>query len=87
MALLIQYLRKGCAVVAKNCMRLLCKIKVVIFQLMINTPEVTPTIDVLNGLIFPKYSGAKNNEWAPNVFIKLPPTVAKRIYQKRRNIW
>jgi len=35
---------------------------VVIFQLIINTPDVTPTIAVLKGLIFPKYSGARNKE-------------------------
>jgi len=34
----------------------------VMFQLMINTPEVTPTMAVLKGLILPKYSGARNRE-------------------------
>ena len=35
MALLIQYFKKGFAVVARNLKRLLCRIKVVIFQLII----------------------------------------------------
>jgi hypothetical protein len=64
-ALLIQYFKNGCAVVAKKLINLLCKIKVVMFQLITNTPMATPTIAELKKLTLPKYSGAKNNETAP----------------------
>jgi hypothetical protein len=84
---LIQYFKKGCAVVARKRKYLLNKKKVVIFQLMIKIPTAKPTIAVLNALIFPKYSGPRNKEFAPNARMKLPPTVENKIYQKTRNTW
>jgi hypothetical protein len=85
MALLIQYFKKGWAVVAMNLRFLLCRIKVAIFQPMINTPIANPTIAVLIGVTASKYSGARYKLEAPKVAIKLPVTVAKRIYQNSRS--
>jgi len=65
MALLIQYLRKGFVVVARN---LKCRqkmIKVVMFQLMIKMPVATPTMAVLIGLTSPRYSGERKSAAAP----------------------
>ena len=64
-ALLIQYFKKGLFVVAKNLKRLLCKIKVVMFQLIIKTPSATPTMAALSAFTLPKYSGEKNSASAP----------------------
>jgi hypothetical protein len=86
-ALLIQYFKNGCAVVAKNRTTLLCRINVVIFQLMMNTPMATPTITELKKLTLPMYSGARNNDTAPKLLIKLPAIVANNIYQNTKNIW
>ena len=72
MALLIQYFKKGLEVVAKNLNWLLCKIKVVMFQLMIKIPVATPTIAILSPFTSPRYSGARKSESAPNVLIKSP---------------
>ena len=69
-ALLIQYFKNGFDVVAKNLQRLLCKINVVTFQLVIKMPSDTPTIAALNAFTLPKYSGAKNKASAPKVFKK-----------------
>jgi hypothetical protein len=87
MALLIQYFKKGCAVVARNRTTLLCRIKVVMFQLMINTPMATPTIAELKKLTLPMYSGARNKDTAPKLLMKLPAMVANNIYQNTKNIW
>ena len=65
----------------------LCRIKVVMFQLIIKTPIEKPTIAVLKKVTSPKYSGARKRELAPNVNIKPPATVENRIYQKIRNTW
>ena len=64
-ALLMQYLRKGLVVVARNLKCLLNKMKVVIFQLMIKTAVAAPTIAVLSVFTCPKYSGARKREFAP----------------------
>jgi hypothetical protein len=64
-ALLIQYFKNGLDVVAKNLQRLLCKINVVIFQLIIKIPMAIPVIAALSALTLPKYSGAKNKASAP----------------------
>ena len=85
--LLIQYFKKGLVVAAKKRKCLLNKIKVAIFQLMINIPTDIPTMAELNELTLLKYSGAKNNESAPKVFIKLPFTVLKRINQNNNSTW
>jgi hypothetical protein len=87
MALLIQYFKKGWAVVAKNFRFLLCRIKVVIFHPMINTPMANPTMAVLMGVTASKYSGARYKLEAPKVAMKFPVTVAKRIYQNNRSTW
>ena len=63
------------------------KIKLEIFQLIINIPIAAPTIAELIGFTLPKYSGARNNESAPNVFMKLPFTVLNMMNQKSSNTW
>jgi hypothetical protein len=60
---------------------------VVIFQLMINIPNEIPTTAELSAFTFPRYSGARNKESAPNVFMKLPPTVAKSMNQNISRAW
>ena len=87
MLLLMQYLRKGLVVVAKNLQRLLCKIKVVMFQLIIKIPQATPVINAPNMLTDPRYSGAKNKASAPKFFIKLLLMVLKRIDQNNSSTW
>jgi hypothetical protein len=86
-ALLIQNFRNGCAVVARNFMCFVCKIKVVMFQLIINTPTANPTIAILSAFTFERYSGARKRELAPYGCRKFPLTVAKSIYQKMSNTW
>src|ERR1700757_227431 len=68
--LLIQYFKNGFEVVAKNLNRLLCKMKVVMFQLIKNTPMATPMIAALNAFTLPRYSGTKNKASAPKLCIK-----------------
>ena len=64
-ALLIQYFKKGCAVVARNLMCLVWSMNVVMFQLMIKPATAKPTKAVLSALTLPKYSGASISESAP----------------------
>jgi hypothetical protein len=64
-ALLRQYFKNGWVVVAKNLQRLLCKMNVVMFQLIINTPMAMPTMAALHTFTLPIYSGAKNKASAP----------------------
>jgi hypothetical protein len=61
--------------------------KVEIFQLIMNIPIDTPTKAELNKLTFPKYSGARNKESAPNVFMKVPFTVLNSINQNSSRTW
>jgi hypothetical protein len=82
MELLRQYFKKGFVVVAKNLNRILCKINVVMFQLIINIPVATPVMAAPAAFTLPRYSGARNNALAPKIFIKLPVTKRKRINQK-----
>ena len=86
-ALLIQYFKKGLDVVAKNLNWLLCKINVVIFQLIIKIPVATPTIAMLNPFTFPRYSGARKRESAPKVLIKSPCIALTKMNQKTRSNW
>lgn len=65
MLLLRQYFKKGLVVVAKNLNLRLCKIKVVICQLIKNTPSAIPTIKAPSMPTLFKYSGAKNKASAP----------------------
>jgi hypothetical protein len=51
-----------------------------------NTPMATPTITELKKLTLPMYSGARNNDTAPKLLIKLPAIVANNMYQNTRNI-
>jgi hypothetical protein len=74
-------------VAAKKRKCLLNKINVEMFQLIINIPTDMPTIAELNELTLPKYSGARNNESAPKVFIKVPFTVLNRINQNISSTW
>jgi hypothetical protein len=83
----MQYFKKGLVVAAKKRKCLLNKMKDEMFQLMMNIPIETPTIAVLNELTFPKYSGARNKESAPNVFIKVPFTVLNKINQNSSSTW
>jgi len=87
MELLIQYFKKGLLVAARKRNCLLNKTKVAIFQLMINMPIEAPTMAALREFTLPRYSGARYNESAPNVFMKEPLMVLKRITQKRRRTW
>ena len=87
MLLFIQYFKKGLDVVAKNRYRLLCKIKVVIFQLIMNTPTAIPVMAAPAAFTFPKYSGARNNALAPKFFIKCPPIVLNRISHNNNKTW
>ena len=83
----MQYFKNGCAVVARKRTFLLCRIKVVMFQLMIKVATVKPTILVLSAFTLPRYSGASINEFAPYGFRKFPVTVAKSIYQESSITW
>src|SRR5882757_1551814 len=85
--LLIQYFKNGFDVVAKNLLRLLCKIKVVTFQLIIKTPMATPTITALSTFTLPRYSGAKNSASAPKLFINPLLMVLVSKYQNISNTW
>src|SRR3982750_4212542 len=86
-ALLTQYFKNGLDVVAKNLQRLLCKIKVVIFQLIIKTPMAMPTIAAPNAFTLPKYSGEKNNASAPKFFMNPLLIVLTNTIQNTSNTW
>ncbi len=83
----MQYFKNGKRVAAKNVKCLLNKIKVVMFQHMINTPTDMPTIDAPIAFTLPKYSGDKKSASAPKLFIKLPLTMLKSNTQKIRSTW
>src|SRR5262245_25536222 len=83
----MQYFRKGLVVAARNRKCLLNKIKVEIFQLMMNMAMEAPTIAELIEFTFPRYSGARYNESAPNVFMNDPLTVAKSTNQNKSRAW
>src|SRR6266850_6059667 len=85
--LLIQYFRKGLVVAAKNRKCLLNKMKLLMFQLMMNIPTAIPTIAELIAFTSPRYSGARYRASAPNVFMNEPLTVLNRINQKSRSTW
>jgi hypothetical protein len=55
---------------------------VVIFQLMINTPVVMPVIAAPPAFTFPRYSGARNNAFAPKIFMKFPVITRNNMHQK-----
>ena len=86
-ALFKQYFKNGFDVVARNLHRLLCKINVVTFQLIIKTPNAPPTITAPNTFTLPKYSGAKNKASAPKVFKKPLLIVLTSKYQNTSNSW
>jgi len=46
-----------------------------------------PTIAALREFTLPRYSGARYNESAPNVFMNEPLMVLKRMIQNNRRIW
>ena len=87
MELLIQYFKKGFVVAAMKRKWRLNRMKVEIFQLMMNIPIDIPTIAELMELTLPRYSGARKSESAPKVFIKLPFTVLNKMNQKTSNTW
>jgi hypothetical protein len=87
MELLMKYFRKGLEVVARNLNCRLCRMKVVICQLMIKMPMATPMMAELTAFTLPRYSGARNNESAPKVLIKFPLMALPRIYQNSNNTW
>ena len=83
----MQYFKNGFVVVAKKRKCLLNKINVVIFQLIIKTPVAAPTTPALMLFTLPKYSGARNNAYAPKDSIKPALTVLNKMYQKNNNTW
>ena len=83
----MQYLRNGLVVADKNRKCLLNKIKVEIFQLMMNMPMDIPTIADASAFTLPKYSGPRYNESAPNDFMNEPSTVVNKIYQNTSKTW
>ena len=83
----MQYFKKGLVVAAKKRKCLLNNMNVEMFQLIINIPTDIPTIAELNELTLPKYSGARNNESAPNAFKKPLFTALTSTHQKINNIW
>ena len=87
MALLMQYFKKGLEAAAKNLNRLVCKINVVIFQHIKNTPIAMPNVAALKAFTFPKYSGTKNNASAPKLFKKPLLIVLAKMNQKINNTW
>jgi hypothetical protein len=80
----MQYFKNGCAVVARNLTFLLCRMNVVMFQLMIKMPIAKPDNTCTERCYFAKILRRKKSELAPNVNIKAPETVAKRIYQNTK---
>jgi hypothetical protein len=86
-ALLIQYFKKGFVVAERKRKYRLNKINVAIFQLMMNMPIDAPTIAMLNAFTLPKYSGPRNSESAPNVFMKEPFTTLNSMNQNTSNTW
>jgi hypothetical protein len=84
---LIQYFKKGNCVAARNVKCLLNRIKVVMFQHMMNTPIAIPMIMALKEFTLPRYSGAKKRASAPNDFMKLPFTTLNIKNQKARKTW
>lgn len=85
--LLMQYFKNGYCVAAKKVKCLLNKIKVVMFQHIMNTPIAIPIIAKLIEVTFPKYSGAKNKASAPKLFIKPLFTTLNIKNQKINSTW
>ena len=85
--LLMQYFKKGLVVAERKRKYLLNKIKLEIFQLIINMPTAAPTIAELIEFTLPRYSGARNNESAPKVFINVPFMVLNMMNQNSSNTW
>ena len=85
MELLRQYFKNGFELVAKKRNRLLCKMNVVIFQFIINIPIAMPVMAAPPAFTFPRYSGARNNPLAPNIFMKFPVMVKNNMNQKIRS--
>ena len=85
--LFIQYFKNGLDVVARNLKYLLKRMNVVIFQLMMKMAIASPIIAALAALTSPRYSGARNRESAPKLFINDPPTVLNNRNQNNNNTW
>jgi hypothetical protein len=83
----MQYFKNGFVVAARKRKCLLKRMKVEIFQLIMNIPMDIPTMAELSELTLPKYSGARYKESAPKVFIKVPFTVLNNTNQKIRRAW
>jgi hypothetical protein len=86
-ALFKQYFKNGLELVARKRNLPLCKIKVVIFQLIIKMPVATPVIAAPAAFTVPRYSGARNNVLAPKNSIKFPDMVKKRMSHKTNKTW
>ena len=54
---------------------------------MINIPTDMPTMAELKEFTLPRYSGARNRESAPKVFINVPFTVLNKINQNTNSTW
>ena len=87
MLLFIQYFKNGWVVVARNLICLACKIKVVMFQLIINMATAAPTKERLKAFTFPRYSGYRYSMCAPKRCIKSPLTVLNNINQNTNSTW
>jgi hypothetical protein len=83
----MQYFKKGFDAVAKNLNRLLCKMKVVTFQLIKKIPMATPMMAALKAFTLPKYSGTKNNASAPKLCIKPLSIVLANNNQNNKITW
>ena len=55
----MQYLKNGLVVAAKNLKCRLNKIKLAMFQLIINMPIAIPTMPAPSAFTLPRYSGAR----------------------------
>lgn len=87
MKLFMQYFRNGLVVADKNLKCRLKRIKLVMFQLIMNIPMDIPTIAAPNQFTLPRYSGARNKESAPKDLMKVPLIVLKSMNQKTNRTW
>src|ERR1700750_1945309 len=85
--LLMQYFKNGYCVAARKVKCLLNKMKVVMFQHMINTPIEIPMMAALIEFVLPRYSGARKSASAPKLFMKLLFTTLNMNAQKMISTW
>ena len=83
----MQYRKNGLVVAAKNLKWRLNKIKLAMFQLIINIPIAMPTMLAPRAFTLPRYSGARKSESAPKLLMKVPLIVLNKTNQKISNTW